>query len=208
MTATGEPPPGIRRWCGLAEAVVDLAVRVTGPVFDPHGVEALIELAGARRDGLSRRVAVVGAVDADDVATVLGWASVHGVAVAVPGTGFVGSPVVPTVVVTTSRIDRVIVEPRAGTVAAGLGASWAGVDAAARRHDLPRPWTRDGFLADTVRALGPCGVPGVRSVTVVGGDGVVRQVGPAGDPDRWAALRAHPAAADLGVITGLELRAA
>ena len=206
MTASGEPPRGTRP-CAFAEAVVDLAGRVTGPVFDPHGIDALVELAGAPRDGLCRRVAVVGAVDADDVAATLRWAAAHRVAVAVPWTGFAGDPLVPTVVVTTSRVDRITVEPHTGIVAAGIGASWAGVAAAARRHDLPPPWTGAGSLSDTVRALGPCGVPAVRAVTVVGGDGVVRQIGPAGEPDLWATLRTRPGAADvLGVITGLELR--
>ena len=205
MTASGEPPPGTRP-CALAEALVDLAARVTGPVSDPHGVDALTELAGAPRDGLCRRVAVVGAVDADDVAATLRWAAAHGVAVAVPWTGFVGDPLVPTVVVTTSRIDRITPDPHARTVTAGVGASWAGVAATARRHDLPPPWTGAGSLADTVRTLGPCGVPGVRAVTVVGGDGVVRRIGPAGEPELWATLRTRPGAADvLGLITGLEL---
>jgi FAD/FMN-containing dehydrogenase len=111
------------------------------------------------------------------------------------------------VVVTTARLDRITVEPDTGTVAAGVGASWAGVAATARRHDLPPPWTGAGSLSDTVRTLGPCGVPAVRAVTVVGGDGVVRRVAPTGEPDLWASLRTRPGAADvLGVITGLELR--
>lgn len=205
MTASAEPP---RRTspCALAEALVELAGRVTGPVFDPHGPDALIELAGAPRDGLCRRVAVVGAVDADDVAAALLWAAAHRVAVAVPWTGFAGDPLVPTVVVTTSRIDRIAPVPHTGTVTAGVGASWAGVAATARRHGLPPPWTGAGSLTDTVRTLGPCGVPGVRGVTVVGGDGVVRHVGPTGEPELWATLRTRPGAADvLGVITGLEL---
>ncbi len=178
----------------------------TGPVLEPHDVGAFVELAGRRRDGLARRLAVVGAVGADDVAQVLRWAAEHRVVVAVPGSGHVGSDARPTVVVTRSRIDGVVVEPRAARAIAGVGATWAGVRAAAAEHgfgvdapDLPLPVAD----AHTAAFLGILHAAPVRALTLVTGDGVVRRVDPVSEPDLWWTLARG---SDLaGVLTGVEL---
>jgi hypothetical protein len=195
-----------RRVPGGADPVTALRSVCTGPVLDPHGVDAFVELVGRRRDGLARRVAVVGAVGADDVACTLLWAAAHDVGVAVPGSGHVGSDARPTVVVTRTRIDAIVVDPRAARLHAGVGATWSAVRAAASAHglgadvpDLPLP------IADahTAAFLGVLSAAPVRALTLVTGDGVVHHVDRASEPDLWWTLGRG---SDLaGVLTGVDL---
>lgn len=176
-------PPTTPRWTGLHEAVLDLAALVTGPVFDPHGVDAVVELAAFPCDGLRRRLAVVGAVDGEDVAQVLCWASLYGLAVAIPGTGHLGSPEWPTVVVTTTRADRIVVDPDGRTVRAGVGATWSGVRRAAARQGrclAAGPGLAIGGRVSHRHAA-------VRSVVLVDGDGEIRRVPPR-EADRGAGV--------------------
>jgi hypothetical protein len=201
-----EHPGQVRRVPGDADPVTALRRVCTGPVHDPHGVDAFVELVGRRRDGLVRRVAVVGAVEADDVARTLRWAAAHDVVVAVPGSGHVGTDARPTVVVTRSRIDAIVVDPRAARLHAGVGATWSAVRAAASAYglgadvpDLPLP------LADahTAAFLGVLSAAPVRALTLVTGDGVVHHVDRASEPDLWWTLGRG---SDLaGVLTGVDL---
>jgi hypothetical protein len=196
----------VRRVPGDADPVTALRRVCTGPVLDPHGVDAFVELVGRRRDGLARRVAVVGAVGADDVAHTLQWAAAHDVVVAVPGSGHVGTDARPTVVVTRTRIDAIVVDRRAARLHAGVGATWSAVRAAASAYglgvdvpDLPLP------LADahTAAFLGVLSAAPVRALTLVTGDGVVHHVDRASEPDLWWTLGRG---SDLaGVLTGVDL---
>jgi hypothetical protein len=189
-----------------ADPVSALRRVCTGPVLDPHGVDAFVELVGRRRDGLAGRVAVVGAVGADDVASTLRWAAAHDVVVAVPGSGHVGSDDRPTVVVTRTRIDAIVIDPRAARLHAGVGATWSAVRAAASVYglgadvpDLPLP------LADahTAAFLSILSAAPVRALTLVTGDGVVHHVDRTSEPDLWWTLGRG---SDLaGVLTGVEL---
>jgi FAD binding domain len=179
----------------LGAAVVDLAERVLGPVFDPYGADAVVELAAHPPDGLRRRLAVVGAVGTADVIAILEWAAEVDVAVAVPGTGLIGDPFGPTVVVALSRTDRIDRDPRTGRVRAGVGATWPAVAARLRAGQgvdpvrVPSCGTVGTTLACSGSAL-PCAV---RALTVVGWDGVVRDVAPT----------ARPARDTLGIVTGV-----
>lgn len=195
-----------RRVPGSADPVTALRSVCTGPVLDPHGVDAFVELVGRRRDGLARRVAVVGTVGADDVARTLLWAAAHDVGVAVPGSGHVGSDARPTVVVTRTRIDAIVVDPRAARLHAGVSATWSAVRAAACAHglgadvpDLPLP------IADahTAAFLGVLSAAPVCALTLVTGNGVVHHVDRASEPDLWWTLGRG---SDLaGVLTGVDL---
>lgn len=195
----------------LADAPLDLAGRVTGPVHDPRGVDALVELAGLPPAGLRRRVAVVGATDTDDVAAAVRWAATHGVVIAVAGTGHVGAPGRPVLGISCRRIDTITVDPVARTLRAGVGASWRAVRAVLAAHGAASG--ASGGSARPVVPAGPRTVgeavadlgvhPALRGVVMVTADSVVRSVSARTSPDLWWTVRRGLDAA--GIVTEVEL---
>ena len=199
MTVRG---PG---WTG--DAILTLDASVDGPVHPPFSTDAAVELAvdpGPPSRALCSLLAVVGATGTADVVRVVDWATRYDVDVMVLGTGGTRRPSGgrPVVAVSLSRADRVVPDPAAGTVRAGVGAAWAAVHRAAADAD---PWpsaafSRPGTVASMVGRIT------LRGATVVTGDGVVHDLpGPGRAAELWWAHRTRPGA--VGVVTAIVLDA-
>lgn len=157
--------------------------------------------------------AVVEAVDADDVAAVLGYAHRAGVPVAAQATGHGASAALSgAVLLRTSALDGLEVDPVARRARAGAGVRWGRVLEEAARHGLAglagsspvvgvAGFTLGGGLSWFSRAHG-LAAHAVRAFEVVGADGVPARVSEGSDPDLFWALRGG--GGGLAVVTAVE----
>jgi FAD/FMN-containing dehydrogenase len=197
-----------------AADVDELRGRVHGPVY------------AAGDDGLAAEVATwnlavrhtpavaVGATCAADVAAAVGFATAHGLPVAVQATGH--GPVrnaAGALVVTTRRMQGVVVDPQRRTARVQAGARWAAVQAAAAVHGLSGlcgSSSAVGVVGSTLGGgLGPLGrrfgfaADSVRAMEVVTADGALRRLDPTSEPELFWAVRG--AKASFGVVTAIEI---
>lgn len=194
------------------EHVQALVDAVTGPVTVPGDADY---------DGESRAFnlaiqhspeVILGAADADDVAAAIRWAGGLGLPVSVQATGHGASSAIDGgLLISTSRMDDVVVDPVERTAAVGAGARWRDVLAASVPHGLIGlngsstdvgvvGYTLGGGLPILGRAFGFASDL-VRSIEVVTPDGVVRHVDAESDPDLFAALRGGKGS--FGVVTSM-----
>lgn len=160
--------------------------------------------------------AVLGAVDAEDVRSAVVWAAHRGIPVAVQATGHnAAAPMDEGLLVNTSRLQDLHVDPESGTFSVGAGVRW---DAALRElvpHGLTAPHgssTRVGVVGYTVggglplmgRALGFAS-DHVRSFDVVTPDGTLRYVDAETEPQLFTALRGGKG--NYGIVTALRMAA-
>jgi hypothetical protein len=198
-----------------ASAIEALAKRVMGPVFTPGDEQYDAERAGHQTVRWHRPDVVVGAVGSADVQAAVAFASSHGLAVAVQGTGHALAAVAGEggVLLTTSRILGVRVNPQAGTAWLGAGMRWSQVihDAAAvgltpLSGSAPGvgavSYTLGGGLGMLSRRYGSA-ADHVRGLDVVTADGQLRYASENSEPDLFWALRGGRD--NFGVVTGMEI---
>ena len=177
-----------------------LAASVTGPVTVPGDVDYANE---ARAFNLAVEHApdvILGATDADDVAAGVRWAGRLGTPVSVQATGHGASTAIDGgLLISTRRMQDVVVDPVERTAQVGAGVKWRDVLAASVPHGLIGlngsstdvgvvGYTLGGGLPLLGRAYGFAS-DRVRSFEVVTPDGVVRHVDAETDPELFAALR-------------------
>ncbi|MGY1632826.1 FAD-binding oxidoreductase [Geodermatophilus sp. SYSU D01186] len=190
-----------------------LAARVTGPVLRPGDAGFDAEVAGFNLAHPPRPAVVVGATGPEDVAAAVRWAADAGLGVTVQATGHgLVDDLAGTLLVTTSRMTDVTVDPAARTARAAAGVRWRQVIDAAAPHGLaPLSGSSSGVgvVGYTLGGgLGPLGrrygfaADAVRRVQLVTADGAITTVDAASDPDLFWALRGGKGA--FGVVTELE----
>ncbi|MER8007407.1 FAD-binding oxidoreductase [Streptomyces sp. NPDC094149] len=194
---------------------MDLAENTTDPlVLRPGDPGYDGELSGFQTGFDLRPDAVFAVSSADDVSAAVRHAAGHGLPVRVQATGH-GLPGASRggVLVTTQRMDGVVVDAGARTVRVQAGVRWGQVVAAAGPYGLAPlngsapgvgvvSYTLGGGLGILAREFGYA-ADHVRSLDVVTADGRPRHVTCESDPDLyWALLGAGH---DFGVVTGLEI---
>ncbi|MGW3036204.1 FAD-binding oxidoreductase [Streptomyces sp. NPDC001178] len=172
------------------------------------------ELAGFQTGFAQRPAVVFAAASADDVIAAVRYAAEHDLPVGVQATGH-GLPGASEggVLVTTKRMDRVIVDPEARTARLQAGVRWGQVVAAAEPYGLAPlngsapgvgavSYTLGGGLGILAREFGYA-ADHVRSLDLVTADGRLRHATAGSDPDLyWALLGGGH---HFGVVTELEI---
>ncbi|MCD2187119.1 FAD-binding oxidoreductase [Actinomycetospora soli] len=183
MTELAAPTTSTTARLGLDQ----LRRTVSGPVWDPGDVGLVAEIAGFNLAPVHEPVGVVGATDAADVAAAVRWARAHDLGVAVIATGHADFSHRGTLVVSTKRLDRCDVDPRARAVTVGAGVKWARVLEAAAPYGLTAVtgsssdvgvvgFCTGGGIGPMIRRFG-LGSDQVRAMQVVTGTGEIREVG-------------------------------
>ncbi len=203
MTTTTDYPFTPGDLAGLRSAC---AAVVAAPGDDHYDEEtATWNLAVRLRPSL-----VVGARSADDVVNAVRWAARRGMAVGVNATGHGAVPNADgALLINTSRLARVTVDPDRATATVGAGARMADVTAAAARHGLTpvqgssssagaAGFTLGGGLGVMSRTLG-LAADRVLSIDVVTSDGQPRTVDADHHPELFWALRGGKG--NFGVVT-------
>ena len=192
----------------------DLSALVAGPVLPGDHPDAVREVATFNLAVTHRPAVVVGATDAHDVAAAVRWAASHGLSVGVQATGHGAVlPVTDAVLVSTTRMTAVVVDPARRTASVGAGARWEDVLAAAAPHGLSAVCgssTQVGVVGFCLGGgMGPLsrqfgfGADRVRALEVVTADGRVRHVDADHEPDLFWALRGGKG--NFGLVTAIEL---
>ena len=194
------------------EHVQALADSVTGPVIVPDDVAYADEGRAYNLAVQHTPDVILGATDADDVAAGVRWASSLGLPVAVQATGHGASTGIDGgLLISTSRMDDVVVDTVERTAQVGAGVRWRDVLAATVPHGLIGlngsstdvgvvGYTLGGGLPVLGRAFGFAS-DRVRSFEVVTADGQVRHVDPDSDADLFAVLRGGKGG--FGIVTSM-----
>jgi hypothetical protein len=210
---TIDPTTATSDVAGPPLAIDDLARVVSGPVLAGDDPQAAAEIMTFNLAVTHRPAVVVGATSASDVAAAVSWAREHGLAVAVQSTGH--GPIRSAdgaVLVTTSRMRQVTVDPVRRTATAAAGVRWAEVLSAAAPHGLAPlsgsssrvgvvGYTLGGGMGSLARQYG-FAADLVERVEIVTADGRVRQVDAHGDPDLFWAVRGGKG--NFGIVTSVE----
>ncbi|WP_026416394.1 FAD-binding oxidoreductase [Actinomadura oligospora] len=205
-----------QRSTALAPSEVEaLAGRVSGPVVTPGGEQYDAERAGYQIVRSHRPDLIVGAVGAADVRTAVEFATDHGLPVAVQGTGHALSGIAAEggVLVNTTRMSGVRVNPETGEAWVAAGTPWSRVvheaapaGLAPLSGSLPSlgavAYTLGGGLGLLSRRYGYA-ADHVRGLDVVTADGRLRNVTANSDPDLFWALRGGRD--NFGIVTGMEI---
>jgi FAD/FMN-containing dehydrogenase len=194
--------------------VASLAFDVNGPVLlpddDGYAEEcATYNLAVARRPGVA-----VGATSPGDVSSAIWFAQQRGVPVGVLATGHGTSlPADGAVLVTTSRMSRVTIDPSARIARVEAGARWQQVIDAAAAHGLAPlsgssplvgvvGYTTGGGLSPTLGRSRGWAADHVRAVEIVTADGQLRRATPGHHDELFWAVRGGQD--NFGIVTALE----
>ena len=157
--------------------------------------------------------AVLGAADAGDVQAAVRWAGERGIPLAVQATGHsVSSPMGEGLLINTSRLQDLVVNPDDGTATVAAGVLWRSL----LQQSVPLGLTGAHGSTGTVGMVGYAGGGGlpvmgralgfasdhVRSIEVVTPDGRLRQVDPEGDDaELFTLLRGGKG--NFGIITAM-----
>jgi FAD/FMN-containing dehydrogenase len=212
---TIDPTAAASAVAGPPLAIDDLARAVSGPVLAGDDPRSAAEIVTFNLAVTHSPAVVVGATSASDVAAAVTWAREHGLPVAVQSTGH--GPIRSAegaVLVTTSRMRQVTVDPVRRTATAAAGVRWAEVLSAAAPHGLAPlsgsssqvgvvGYTLGGGLGSLSRQFG-FAADLVERVEMVTADGQVRQVDAHSDPDLFWAVRGGKG--NFGIVTSLEFR--
>jgi hypothetical protein len=163
-----------------------------------------------------RPAAVAFPETADDVVAIVEHARERGLRVAPQGTGHNATAIASldrTVLVKTSRMREVVVDPSVRTARIGAGAVWEDVVTAAHEHGLAAlsgsspdvgavGYTLGGGVSWLARTHG-LSCNNVRSIDVVTADGQLVRTSPENEPELFWALRGG--GGSFGIVTGMEL---
>lgn len=185
---------------------------IHGPVLRPGDDGYAEEVTGFNLAALRTPDVVVAATGTDDVVTALRWASATDTPVAVQATGHGANfPVDHGLLISTSRMTGVRVDPEQRTATVAAGAKWRDVLAASAPHGLATlngTSTDAGVIGYTVGGGLP--VLGrthgyasdlVRSFQVVTPEGLLHETDPDHEPELFWALRGGKG--NIGVVTSL-----
>lgn len=190
-----------------------LATTVAGPLLTPADEGYTAELTGFNLVATPAAQVVVGATTAEDVAAAVRYARSNGLRVGVRATGH-GAPIEGrgTVVVTTSRMTEIVVDPVAKTARVGAGVRWRDLAAVTAPHGLTGivgssssvgvvGYHLGGGLSPLGRRFG-WAADHVRSIELVTADGIIRTVDPSAGSDLyWAILGGRDG---FGIVTAIE----
>ncbi|KOG42674.1 FAD-binding oxidoreductase [Streptomyces resistomycificus] len=185
---------------------------VHGPVLRPGQDGYADEVTGFNLAALRTPDVVVGATGTDDIVAALRWASATDTPVAVQATGHGANfPMAGGLLITTTRMTDVHVDPTTRMATVAAGAKWRHVLDAAAPHGLAAltgtstdagvvGYTLGGGLPVLGRAHGYA-ADLVRSFQVVTPEGTLHEVTPDTEPDLFWALRGGKG--NVGVVTEL-----
>jgi FAD/FMN-containing dehydrogenase len=197
----------------LDTTTTELDATVAGPVLEPGDPGYADEVASFNLTFRATPAVVVGATSSADVAAAVRYAARTGRRVAVQSTGHgLQSDLAGTVLVSTRRMDLVVVDPESATARVQAGARWRQViDAAAPYGLAPLSgsssqvgvvgYTLGGGLGPLCRRYGFAADLVVR-FTLVTADGRIRDVTAESDPDLFWAVRGGKST--FGIVTELE----
>ncbi|MFJ5212343.1 FAD-binding oxidoreductase [Streptomyces nigra] len=195
--------------------VYSLRNEISGPVMTPDSPEYPTECANFNLNRLVEPAVVVGAESANDVAAAIRFATRRGMPVAVQNAGHqVVLPVSDNwLLITTSRMDDLAVDPDARTARVGAGVRWRQVLIEAAKSGLAPiagsapdvgivGYTLGGGLSPLLgRSLGYA-ADHVRWMEVVTAEGRIRAVTADSDPELfWALLGGK---GNFGIVTRIE----
>jgi FAD/FMN-containing dehydrogenase len=191
-----------------------LADRVHGKVWTAATEGYDEERAGFQRFRPHHPAVIVGAIDEHDVRAAVTYAAMHDAKVAVQASGHgLTSAMEGGVLISTSRMSGVRVDPAARTAWIDAGATWQQVIEATSPHGLaPLSGSSPGVGAVSYTLGGGVGLLArrygfaadhVRRIDIVTADGELRRVTATEDPDLFWGLRGG--GGNFGVVTGLEI---
>ncbi|NUP21624.1 MAG: FAD-binding oxidoreductase [Streptomyces sp.] len=185
---------------------------IDGPVLRPGDDGYAAEVTGFNLSALHTPEVVVGATGADDIVRALRWASATDTPVAVQATGHGANfPIPYGLLITTTRMTEVRIDPDRRVATVGAGAKWRHVLDAAAPHGLAAlcgtstdagvvGYTLGGGLPVLGRTYGYA-ADLVRSLQVATPDGTLRECDPDHEPELFWALRGGKG--NVGVVTSL-----
>ncbi len=198
----------------MIDELSELRATVRGPVLSPADSGYDDEVFAFNVAVQHRPDAVVGALDADDVAAAVGWAAERAIPIAVQATGHGATQAITGgLLISTRRLQDVEVDPEARTARVGAGVKWAtllaqtvplglvglngsstdvGIVGYTLGGGLPIFGDTYGFSADHVR-----------SFEVVTADGVARFVDAESDPLLFDMLRGGKG--NLAIVTAMTI---
>lgn len=185
---------------------------IKGPVLRPGEDGYADEVTGFNLAALHTPDVVVGATGADDIVAALRWASATRTPVAVQATGHGANyPIDSGLLITTTRMTDVEIDPTTRTATASAGTKWRHVVDAAAPHGLAAltgtstdagvvGYTLGGGLPVLGRAYGYA-ADLVRSFQVVTPDGALHEATKDTEPELFWALRGGKG--NVGIVTQL-----
>ncbi len=192
--------------------VEELTRRVHGPVLVPQDEGFVREVAGFNLAGVARPEVVVGATGTEDVVAAMGWASTHRCPVGVQATGHGADEAMEGgLLITTTRMQEVEVDPGQRTARVGAGVRWRSVLEATLPHGLIGlngsstdvgvvGYTLAGGLPILGRTFG-WAADRLRAAELVTPDGALHHLDAEHEPELLALLRGGKG--NLGVVTSL-----
>ncbi|MCQ1985697.1 MULTISPECIES: FAD-binding oxidoreductase [unclassified Arthrobacter] len=189
---------------------------VHGPLNSPGEPGYAVDTAGFNPSVIQRPDAVLGAAAVEDVQNAVRWAAERGIPVGMQATGHGAAAVMDEgLLINTSRLQDLAVDPDAGTVTVGAGVRWRSVLEETVLLGLTGPHGSSGTVGVVGYASGG-GLPlmgralgfasdHVQAIDVVTSDGSLRHLegGSAEDAGLFAALRGGKG--NFGVITSMTL---
>ncbi|WP_405870404.1 MULTISPECIES: FAD-binding oxidoreductase [unclassified Streptomyces] len=185
---------------------------IHGPVLRPGDDAYVDEVTGFNLAAIHHPDVVVGATGTDDIVTAMRWAAATNTPVAVQATGHGANfPIEGGLLISTTRMTGVRVDPAERTATVAAGAKWSHVLEAAAPHGLAAlngsssdagvvGYTLGGGLPVLGRTYGYA-ADRVRSVQVVTPDATLRTATADTEPDLFWALRGGKG--NVGVVTEL-----
>lgn len=185
---------------------------IRGPVLRPDDEAYMTEVTGFNLSPRHTPDIVIGATGTDDIVAALRWATATGTPVSVQATGHGANfPIVDGLLINTSRMTDVRIDPAERTATVSAGAKWRDVLEAAAPHGLAAlngsstdvgviGYTLGGGLPVLGRTYGYASDL-VRSFQVVTPDGVLHETDATREPDLFRALRGGKG--NVGVVTSL-----
>jgi FAD/FMN-containing dehydrogenase len=201
----------------MTDTTETLRAAISGEVFVP-GQPGYDQARQAwNLDAVQRPAIVVAAESADDVVQAVRYAGSHGMRIAPQGTGHGAGPLEPLdgdMLLRTSRMRGVRIDPSAGTARAEAGAVWRDVTGPAAEHGLAPlsgnapgvgvvGYTLGGGLGWLARRHGLAG-NSVTAAEIVTPDGHRVRADAGHEPDLFWAVRGG--GGSVGVVTALEMR--
>ncbi|MEU5911672.1 FAD-binding oxidoreductase [Micromonospora sp. NPDC047527] len=193
-------------------AVARLAAQTAGPVLLPGNDGYDAECASYNLAIPQQPALVVGAAGAADVQAAVRFAAEHGLPVGVLATGHSALPSDGALLITTRRMDGVVIDAEARTARVEAGVRWQQVVDAATAHGLAPlngasptvgavSYTLGGGLGPIGRTFGFAS-DHVHLIEIVTADGELRTVTATDEPELFWALRGGKG--NFGVVTALE----
>ncbi|MGC4748374.1 FAD-binding oxidoreductase [Micromonospora sp. DT201] len=194
------------------DAAARLTAQTVGPVLLPGDERYDAECASYNLAIPQQPALVVGAANATDVQAAVRFAAEQGLPVAVLATGHSALPSAGALLITTRRMDEVIIDAEARTARIEAGVRWQQVVDAAAKHGLAPlngaaptvgavSYTLGGGLSPIGRTFG-FAADHVHLIELVTADGELRKVTAANEPELFWALRGGKG--NFGVVTAME----